>query len=130
MTSQVLAIFFLNDMDHFVKETLKIKYFVRYQDDFLLFYESKEYLKFCLKELEKFLAKEKLTLNAKTRIYKNTDNFIFLGRNNCGNYSKYRTVKKKLKKRTYLYKNGYISLNSLISSRLCYKNLCQNKLNI
>ena len=78
MTSQVLAIFFLNDMDHFVKETLKIKYFLRYQDDFLLFHESKEYLKFCLKELEKFLAKGKLTLNKKTRIYKNTDNFIFL----------------------------------------------------
>ena len=32
MTSQVLAIFYLNDMDHFIKETLKIKYYVRYQD--------------------------------------------------------------------------------------------------
>ena len=130
MTSQVLAIFFLNDMDYFIKEALKIKYFVRYQDDFLLFHESKEYLKYCLKELELFLSKEKLSINTKTRIYKSTDNFIFLGRNKYGNYSKYRTVKKKLKKRTYLYKNGYISINSLISSRLCYKNLCNNKLNI
>ena len=32
MTSQVLAIFYLNDMDHFIKEILGIKYFVRYQD--------------------------------------------------------------------------------------------------
>lgn len=32
MTSQVLAIFYLNDLDHFIKETLKIKYYVRYQD--------------------------------------------------------------------------------------------------
>ena len=32
MTSQILAIFYLNDMDHFIKETLKIKYFLRYQD--------------------------------------------------------------------------------------------------
>lgn len=32
MTSQVLAIFYLNDMDHFIKENLKIKYYVRYQD--------------------------------------------------------------------------------------------------
>ena len=32
MTSQVLAIFYLNDMDHFIKEKLKIKYYVRYQD--------------------------------------------------------------------------------------------------
>lgn len=33
MTSQILAIFYLNDLDHFIKETLKIKYYVRYQDD-------------------------------------------------------------------------------------------------
>ena len=70
MTSQVLAIFYLNDMYHFIKETLKIKYYLRYQDDFLLFHPSKEYLKYCLNELEKFLEKEKLTLNKKTRIYK------------------------------------------------------------
>lgn len=40
MTSQVLAIFYLNDLDHFIKETLHIKYYVRYQDDFLLFHPS------------------------------------------------------------------------------------------
>lgn len=32
MTSQMLAIFYLNDMDHFIKEKLKIKYYIRYQD--------------------------------------------------------------------------------------------------
>lgn len=77
MTSQVLAIFYLNDMDHFIKETLKIKYLIRYQDDFLLFHQSKQYLKYCLEELKKFLEKEKLVLNKKTRIYKSTNNFIF-----------------------------------------------------
>ena len=63
MTSQVLAIFYLNDMDHFIKETLKIKYFLRYQDDFLLFHSSKQYLKYCLKEIEKFLEKEDLKVS-------------------------------------------------------------------
>ena len=33
MTSQILAIFYLNDMDHYIKETLKIKYYVRYQEN-------------------------------------------------------------------------------------------------
>lgn len=103
MTSQVLAIFYLNDMDHFIKDTLKIKGVVRYQDDFLLFHESKDYLKYCLDELKKFLEKEDLTLNKKTRIFKSTDNFIFIGRNKYGNYAKYRTVKRRLKKREYLY---------------------------
>lgn len=32
MTSQILAIFYLNDMDHFIKEHLKIKCVIRYQD--------------------------------------------------------------------------------------------------
>ena len=63
MVNQALAIFYLNDFDRFVKEVLKIKYYVRYQDDFLLFHESKEYLKFCFAEIKKFLEKEKLKLN-------------------------------------------------------------------
>lgn len=128
MTSQVLAIFYLNDMDHFIKENLKIKGFIRYQDDFLLFHESKEYLQYCLKELTKFLSSEGLVLNAKTRIFKNTDNFIFIGRNKYGNYAKYRTVKRRLKKKYYLYSIGKISLNSLVSSRVCYNHLCDKKL--
>ena len=130
MTSQILAIFYLNDLDHYIKEVLKIKYYVRYQDDFLLFQQSKEYLKYCLNELYLFLQKEKLTLNKKTRIYKNTDNFIFIGRNKFGNYSKYRTIKRRLKKRMYLYSKGFISLSSFVSSRICYKHLSNNKIQI
>lgn len=55
MTSQVLAIFYLNDLDHYIKEILKIKYYVRYQDDFLLLHPSKEYLKECLDKIKEFL---------------------------------------------------------------------------
>lgn len=128
MTSQILAIFYLNDLDHFIKEKLKIHGVIRYQDDFLLFHQSKQYLKHCLNELTKFLENEKLKLNAKTRIYKSTDNFVFIGRNKFGNYAKYRTVKRRLKKRKYLYYNGFISLSSFLSSRICYKHLCNNKI--
>ena len=53
MTSQILAIFYLNDLDHFIKEKLKISYYVRYQDDFLLFHPSKKYLKYCLEQIKK-----------------------------------------------------------------------------
>ena len=112
MTSQVLAIFYLNDLDHFIKEKLKIKGYIRYQDDFLLFSESREYLEYCLKEIKKFLEKEKLTLNGKTRIYSSNQNICFLGRNLYGQYAKRRTVRRKLKKRFYLMKEGKISLDS------------------
>ena len=130
MTSQVLAVFYLNDMDHFIKNELHIKGVIRYQDDFLLFHESKEYLKYCLEQLTIFLEKEDLRLNKKTRIFKSTDNFIFIGRNKYGNYAKYRTVKRRLKKKMYLYSIGKLSLNSVVASRICYKNLCNNKLKI
>lgn len=126
MTSQVLAIFYLNDLDHFIKEVLNIKYYVRYQDDFLLFHPSKEYLKNCFIQIKKFLNKEKLTLNHKSRLYKCTNNFIFLGRNKNGKYSKYRTIKRRLKKKQFLYDNKKIPITSLSSSIVSYKFLCKN----
>ena len=103
MSSQVLAVFYLNDMDHYIKEELKIKYYIRYQDDFVLFHRSKEYLKECLEKIKIFLEKEKLKLNAKTRIYNGNGNIVFLGRNKYGRYNRYRSVKRKIKKKMYLY---------------------------
>lgn len=123
MTSQALAIFYLNDLDHYIKEELKIKYYVRYQDDFLLFNESKEYLKYCFEKIKDFLEKEHLQLNGKSRIYKNTNNFIFLGRNNKGKYARYRSVKRKIKYRRYLYNCNKINLMQYINTIECYKNL-------
>ena len=123
MTSQILAIFYLNDMDHFIKEQLKIKYYVRYQDDFLLFHPSKQYLVYCLEQIQNFLDKENLKLNRKTRIYKSTNNFIFLGRSKNGHYAKYRCVNRKIKKRIHLYKNRKLKLCGLVNSIICYKNL-------
>lgn len=127
MVNQILAIYYLSDLDRFIKEQLKIRYLVRYQDDFLLFHPSKKYLQYCLSKIRKFLQTEKLTLNCKTRIYKNTNNFIFLGRNSKGKYARYRNVKRKLKSKYYLYKNGKIPLDSLTSSLICYKNLCKKE---
>ena len=121
MTNQVFAIFYLNDLDIFIKETLKIQYYLRYQDDFLLFHPSKEYLKYCLTEIKKFLAKEKLSLNNKTRIYNSDDNFIFLGKNRLGNPSKYRNVKRKIKYKVKLYNQNKVPLRSLASTIICYK---------
>lgn len=123
MTSQILAIFYLNDLDHYIKEELKIKYYIRYQDDFLLFHPSKEYLKVCLEKIKIFLEKDKLMLNNKTRIYKSTDNFVFLGRNNKGKYAKYRQAGRKLKKRFHLYECKKVELNGVANSIINFNNL-------
>ncbi len=130
MTSQVLAIFYLNDMDHFIKEELKIKYYVRYQDDFLLFHHSKEYLRYCYEEIKRFLEKEDLIFNKKTRIFKSTDNYSFLGRNVKCQYIRYRNVKRKLKARRYMYLNEKIPLSGLVNSITCYEGLLNRKISL
>ena len=120
MTSQILAIFYLNDLDHFIKEKLGIEYYVRYQDDGCLYHPSKEYLQYCSKEISAFLKNENLQLNNKTRIYKNTDNFVFLGRDVNGRYGKYRYVNRRLKNKTKRYKNKSIRISSWVAAMQSY----------
>lgn len=79
MTSQLFAIYYLNDLDHFIKEKLHIKYYIRYMDDFILMHPDKEYLKYCLQEIEKKVAAEELKLNQKTKIISMKDGLNFLG---------------------------------------------------
>ena len=86
LTSQILGIFYLNDLDHYIKENLKIKHYIRYMDDLVLFHSNKLYLKYCLNKIILFLNKYDLELNNKTIITKN--NLCFLG---------YRFYNKKIK---------------------------------
>ena len=79
MTSQLLAIYFLNDLDHYIKEKLYCKYYVRYMDDFIIFDYDKERLKIVRKEIEEKLKEFKLELNKKTNIYDLKQGFGFLG---------------------------------------------------
>ena len=121
MTSQILGIYYLNEMDHYIKEELKIKYYVRYQDDFILLHNDKDYLKECLNKIKIFLKKEKLELNNKTRIYKSTNNITFLGRNKYNKSVKYRSKLRKLKYKKHLYEIGKINLNNYLNSYINYK---------
>ena len=38
LSSQILAIYYLNEIDHYIKEKLKLKYYIRYLDDFVIYY--------------------------------------------------------------------------------------------
>ena len=79
MTSQIFAIFYLNDLDHFIKEELKIKYYIRYQDDFLLIHEDKEYLAECLQLVEGMYTDLGIEMNVnKTKICRIDKGFKFL----------------------------------------------------
>ena len=67
--SQLVELAVLDDLDHFIKERLRIKNYVRYMDDFLLIHEDKEYLQECREEIRDKLAEVGLELNEKTTIY-------------------------------------------------------------
>lgn len=41
-TSQWFANFFLTDLDHYIKEILKVKYYIRYADDMILLGNNKK----------------------------------------------------------------------------------------
>lgn len=68
MTSQILAIYYLNELDHHIKEKLHMKYYMRYMDDGVIICSSKEELKKCLKDITEILERYKLKLNRKTKI--------------------------------------------------------------
>lgn len=69
-------------------------------------------------------------VNAYNEVCKNTNNFIFLGRDASGRYSKYRDVKRKIKKRKYLYNIKQITLSSFVSSIICYQHLLKKGNNL
>ena len=78
-TSQLFALLFLDEFDHFVKERLHIRWYGRYMDDFFLIHPDKEYLQFCLKEIRAFMAGLGLELNEKTQIFPIRNGIDFLG---------------------------------------------------
>ena len=76
---ELFALLYLNNLDHFIKEKLGIKYYGRYMDDFFLIHEDKAYLQYCRAEIEKHVAAIGLSLNNKTNIYPLRNGVDFLG---------------------------------------------------
>lgn len=79
MFSQIVATFYLDEVDKYIQNTLNIKAYGRYMDDFYCMSESKEYLKYCLIKIKEVLAKYGLELNDKTKVYYSNENVDFLG---------------------------------------------------
>ena len=55
LTSQLFANIYLNELDKFVKHNLKIKFYIRYADDFVLLSVSKQTLKEYIPKMRDFL---------------------------------------------------------------------------
>lgn len=105
-TSQIFANIYLNEVDQYIKQILKVKYYFRYMDDSIILVKTKEEAKYVLGEIRKFLQDNlELELNQKTQIFKNKQ-----GVNFCGyKISEYRMKirdrgKKNLKKKIKILK--------------------------
>ncbi len=61
LTSQLFANIYMNEFDQFIKHDLKVKYYLRYTDDFAIVSKSREYLENLLPRIAEFL-KERLAL--------------------------------------------------------------------
>ncbi len=103
-TSQWFANFFLEDFDHFIKENLKVPYYIRYMDDMLLFHRNKKELRKVKDEIEIYLHKENLKLKENWQLFKTESRPIdFLGYRFYRGYttlrrSNFLRIKRRIKK--------------------------------
>lgn len=69
-TAQWFSNFFLEGLDHFIKENLGVKYYVRYVDDLVLLDSNKRKLHKVRKEVETYLNNIKLELKGNWQVFK------------------------------------------------------------
>lgn len=79
LTNQMLAIFFLNDIDHYIKEELGEKYLIHYMDDYYIFSTDRERLNRELKLIENKLKEIDLSINNKSGVFCMSNGVNFLG---------------------------------------------------
>jgi hypothetical protein len=68
-TSQWFANFYLQDADHYIKEELRIKHYIRYMDDLVLFGPNKRKLRRKFRLLRRFLKNEGLRVKGNWQIF-------------------------------------------------------------
>jgi len=80
LTSQFLANLYLSDFDHFVKETLKSRKYLRYVDDFALFADDWQFLADARGEIESYLATLRLRIHPiKSQLFETCYGANFVG---------------------------------------------------
>lgn len=100
LTSQLFVNVYLNEFDQFVKRNLKIKKYVRYADDFVIFSADKKYLENLIPEIRAFLDLFlKLELHPDKVSIKTINSGVdFLG---WVHFIKYRLIRKSTEVRMY-----------------------------
>lgn len=122
-TSQFFANVYLNELDYYVKHTLKVKYYIRYVDDFVVLHRSKKRLNYFQKEITQFLESIKLELHPeKTKIIPLQKGVTFLGYRVFYHYKLLR--KRNLK---YFRKRFDLKLNKMKNGEISEKELLEQQ---
>ena len=80
LTSQFFANWMLDNFDHFVKEKLRVKKYLRYVDDFALFGDNWEFLTQARIEIEQYLATLRLIIHPiKSQLFETRHGANFVG---------------------------------------------------
>ena len=80
LTSQFFANVYLNGLDHFIKEQLKARQYLRYVDDFALFSDDQGFLKEVRPAIEAYLAELRLKIHPiKSQIFETRHGANFMG---------------------------------------------------
>ena len=121
-TSQYFANIYLNELDQYIKHELKIKYYIRYMDDFIILTDTKEEARKYYNKIKEFLRNNlKLKLNSKSRYYPSKQGINFCGYIIHEDYVLVRKrskkkFKKKIKKWNEEYKEGTLDKNKALLS--------------
>lgn len=116
LTSQLLINIYMNEFDQFVKRKLKIVYYIRYADDFVIFHTKKSCLVRLVPQLQSYLQDElKLTLHPDKLFIKPLSTGIdFLG---WINFPYHRVLRTSTKRRMFNKLRQNNSKESLVSYR-------------
>jgi len=116
LTSQFFANIYLTELDYFIKHKLKVKYYIRYVDDFVILHQSREHLEILKKEINKFL-KERLKIelhSQKSRIISLLEGVDFVG---FRNFSHQRLLRKRnirtMRRKIMFFKEGTYDFKSI-----------------
>jgi len=119
LTSQFFANIYLNELDYFIKHKLKVKYYIRYVDDFVILHSSQKQLKIWKTEINAFL-KEKLIIELhqqKSRIIPLSRGIDFIGFRNLPHCKLLRARNiRGMKRKIGLFKEGIIDFRTLMES--------------
>ena len=126
-TSQWFANFYLQDLDHFIKEQLKVPYYIRYMDDMVLFHRNKKELRKIKEKVEEFLKKEDLLLKGNWQLFRtNSRPLDFLGYRFYRGYTTLRRgnflrIRRRLKKISKKQNLSVKDASAVISYRRIFK---------